>query len=210
LVRLYLDLETYRPRKEGSFVEERVISSGLLIDETPYQEDSLRIDVEPILVSEWDGFDEREIVMKMQNQVKESLMNHDFTVLCGFNILRFDVPLLLSKCVEHSLGKHDVNAKMWNDCFTIDYFQHLLVANGNRFKGLSLYNIIRVARGLSLNPPPYSTSGSSIKDLYDQHRHKEIEKHLREDLVAIRWLDLYAARRLIQTSVKEGRALFSG
>jgi len=42
MVRLYLDLETYRPKKEGSFVEERIISSGLLIDETPYQEDSLK------------------------------------------------------------------------------------------------------------------------------------------------------------------------
>jgi hypothetical protein len=35
MVRLYLDLETYRPRKEGSFIEERIISVGLLIDETP-------------------------------------------------------------------------------------------------------------------------------------------------------------------------------
>jgi hypothetical protein len=32
MVRLYFDLETYRPRKEGSFVEERIISGGLLID----------------------------------------------------------------------------------------------------------------------------------------------------------------------------------
>jgi len=31
MVRLYLDLETYRPRKEGSFVEERIISSGLVL-----------------------------------------------------------------------------------------------------------------------------------------------------------------------------------
>jgi hypothetical protein len=71
MVRLYLDLETYRPKKEGSFVEERIISSGLLIDESPYQEDSLKENLDPILLSEWDGLNECEIVRKVQDQVEE-------------------------------------------------------------------------------------------------------------------------------------------
>ncbi len=208
MVRLYLDLETYRPRKEGSFVEERIISSGLLIDETPYQEDSLKESIDPILISEWDGLSECEIVRKVQDQVREAWKTHRFAVICGFNILRFDIPLLICRCVQYSLDKHDVIAKMWNDCFTIDYFQQLLVANRNFFKGLKLEKIVEVSKKLGLKPPSHSTSGSAVKELYDQGKYKEIEEHLKQDLTIVRWLDLFGAKRLIEKSMKEGKALF--
>ena len=208
MVRLYLDLETYRPRKEGSFVEERIISSGLLIDETPFQEDSLKESIEPILINEWDGLNECQIVSKVQDQVREAMISHRFTVICGFNILRFDIPLLICKCVQHQVGKPDEVAKMWNDCFTIDYFQQLLVANRNFFKGMTLGKIVEASEKLGLKPPAYSTSGSAVKELYDQGKHKEIEKHLKQDLLTDRWLDLYGTKRLIEKSVREEKALF--
>ena len=166
------------------------------------------MDMEPILTSEWDGVCEREIVVKLQNQVKEALKNHRFAAICGFNILRFDIPLLLCKCVQYSIDKHDVLTKMWNDCFTIDYFQQLLVANKNFFKGLTLDNVVGVAKKLGLKPPLYSTSGSAIKELYEKGMHKEIEEHLKQDLTIIRWLDLFGTKRLIERSIREGKALF--
>jgi hypothetical protein len=208
MVRLYFDLETYRPKKEGAFTEERIISGGLLFDETPYFEDSLKTDVEPILFNEWDGLSEYDIVNKIQSQVKEALTNYRFTVICGFNILRFDIPLIICRCSHYLLEKQDVISKMWNNCFTIDYFQQLLVANNNYFKGMSLGKIVEVARQIGLNPPRYTASGSSVKDFYDQKRYSEIEEHLKEDLKIIRWLDLYGAKRLIEKSVKEARPLF--
>jgi len=208
MVRLYLDLETYRPRKEGSFIEEKIILGGLLIDETPYQENSLKASIDSILISEWDGLSECKIVSKVKNQVREALGNHRFAVICGFNILRFDVPLLICRCTQYSLGKHNEIAKMWNDCFTIDYFQQLLVANKNFFKGLTLERIVEVSKKLGLKPPSYYTSGSAIKELYEKGKHKEIEKHLKQDLTIVRWLDLYGAKRLIKRSIREGKALF--
>jgi DNA polymerase elongation subunit (family B) len=207
-VRIYLDLETYRIEKEDCFVKERIISCGLLIDETPYREDSLKVGIDPILISEWNGRDEREIVRQVHGQVKQARINHNFTVVIGFNILRFDIPLLICKCAQYGLDKHDQIAKMWNNCFTIDYFQQLLAANKNFFKGLSCGKIMEVSKRLSLKPPPYRTSGSEIRDLYDQGKFKEIEEHLKNDLVIVRWMDLYGAKRLIETSVKEGKALF--
>jgi hypothetical protein len=208
MVRLYLDLETYRPRKEGSFVEEKVIASGLLIDETPYQEDSLKESVDPILLTEWSGLDECGIVGKLQDQVKTSMMNHRFTVICGFNILMFDVPLLICRCVQHSLAKLDEVSKMWNDSLIIDYSQQLLVANMNLFKGTSLPRIVEVSEKLGLNPPAHSHGGNAVKDLYDQGKYAMIEEHLKQDLNVLRWIDLYGARRLIETSMKTGQALF--
>jgi len=89
--------------------------------------------IDPMLISEWNGLSEQEIVSKVQDQVREALINHRFTVICGYNILRFDIPLLIRRCVQYSLNKIDEIAKTWNDCLTIDYFQQLLVANRNFF-----------------------------------------------------------------------------
>jgi DNA polymerase elongation subunit (family B) len=208
MVRVYFDLETYRPNKEGAFTEERVISAGLLIDETPNCEDSLKTNIEPILLSEWAGLSECDIVGRVHNRIKETLANHRFTVVIGFNILRFDIPLMICRCSHHSVETHEVLSKMWNNCFTIDYFQQLLVANKNYFKGLSCSKVIEVSRQLGLKPPSYTASGGSVKDFYDQGKYKEIEEHLKEDLRIVRWLDLYGAKRLIEMSGNQGKPLF--
>lgn len=208
MVRIYLDIETYRPNKAEAFVAEKVISSGLLIDKTPYNEDSLKENVKPVLISEWDGLSEEEIVRRVQAQVEEARRDYRFVLLCGFNILKFDIPLLTCKCVHYSLAKHETIAKMWNNCFIIDYFQQLLMANKNYFKGFSLERVHKVSKKLSLKPPTYSTNGSIIKELYEQEKYKEIEEHLKQDLMMVRWLDLYGAKRLIEKSMKEQKPLF--
>jgi predicted PolB exonuclease-like 3'-5' exonuclease len=168
----------------------------------------LKENLEPILINEWDGLNECEIVRKVQDQVREEWKNHRFAVVCGFNTLRFDIPLLICRCTQYQIGKHDEIAKMWNNCFTIDYFQQLLAANKNFFKGFSLNKIVEVSKKLGLKPPPYSTSGSAVKELYDQGKYKEIEEHLKQDLMIVRWLDLFGAKRLIERSMIEGKALF--
>jgi len=115
---------------------------------------------------------------------------------------------LLCKSLQYSLGKQEVLSKMWNDCFTIDYFQQLLTANRNLFKGLKLENVVQVADSFNLKPPPCSIGGRAVKDLYEQRKWKEIEKHNEQDLNVIRWLDLYGAKRLIKISLREEKALF--
>lgn len=194
--------------RDGAFVDERIISCGLLLDESSYCEDSLKENVEFILFNEWDGLGERAIVAKVYDCANESLMEHRFTVICGFNVLRFDVPLLICKAVLYGIAKHEVVSKMWNDCFAVDYFQQLLGANGNQFKGLTLEKVAEVSKSLGFKPPLYSKPGSAIKELYEAKKYKEIEKHLKQDLKIVHWLDLYEARKLIETSVKEGKALF--
>jgi len=208
MVRVYIDLETYRPHKEDAFIDERIILGGLLIDETPYSENSLTKTIEPILLKEWGGLDERMIITRLQSYIKEALSSHRFTVICGFNILRFDIPLLLCKSTKYSLGKLEALSKMWNDCFSIDYFQQLLTANGNLFKGLRLENVVRVADSFNLKPPPCDVGGKAVKDLYDQHKWREIEKHNEQDLNVIRWLDLYGAKQLIEISTRQKKPLF--
>jgi hypothetical protein len=209
MVRIYLDLETFRPKRENAFIEEKIISAGLLIDETPYNEYSLGQKIDPVIISEWKGLNECQIVEKVQDKVKEALLTHNLTVLSGYGILRFDIPLLISRCVQNSMGDINVVTKLWHDCITIDHIQQLLAANGNSFKGASLDNVIATAKRLGLNPPPHNGDGGAMKDLYLNGKFAEIEAHLKEDLQAIRWLDLYGSRKLVEVSVQQGKRLFT-
>ena len=78
------------------------------------------------------------------------------------------------------------------------------------FKGTSLDNVVDVAKRFNLNPPEYTESGYSIRELYPQQKYKEIETHLKQDLKIIRWLDLYGIRRLTELSAMKQRPLFRG
>ena len=46
LLRLYLDVETYRPRKEDAFINEEVIAIGVIEDWTRYDPESTSIKCE--------------------------------------------------------------------------------------------------------------------------------------------------------------------
>lgn len=208
MVRLYLDLETYRPNVEEAFVNERIISAGIIVDRTSYHERSLGRDIEPVLYSEWDGLDEKAIVSEVERTIRRTCSEYRFTTIVGFNILRFDVPLLVAKSGRTSQSGLEYISKMWHDCFAIDLMQQLLVANWSRFKGAGMSNIVSTAIRLGLNPPDYPTSGAMVKDLYESGDYEGIEAHLRQDLRIIRWLDLYGVRRLTEQSVKEQRPLF--
>ncbi|MCW4006720.1 MAG: hypothetical protein NWF04_09050 [Candidatus Bathyarchaeota archaeon] len=209
IARIYLDLETYRSKKENAFVDEKIVSAGLLIDETIYHEDSLKEQIKPVFISEWDGLNECQIVTKINTVIKEVISSHKFTLIIGFGILRFDIPLLIARCTQNSLMSLNKATKMWHDCITIDHAQQLLAANGNTFKRATLDNIIATAEMLHLNPPAHKGDGGIIRELYPKGKYAEINAHLKEDLDAIRWLDLYGTRKLIEISVKEKRPLFA-
>ena len=208
MVRLYLDLETYRPNVEEAFVNERIISTGIIVDRTSYHERSLKRDIEPVLYSEWDGLDEKAIVSEVERTIRKTCSEYRFTTIVGFNILRFDIPLLVAKSGRASQSGLEYISKMWHDCFAIDLMQQLLVANWSRFKGSGMGNVVSTAIKLGLNPPDYPASGAMVKDLYKGGNYEGIEAHLRQDLRIIRWLDLYGVRRLTEQSVKEQRPLF--
>ena len=208
MARIYLDLETYRPDEDGAFIDEKIIAAGLLVDRTPYNEKSIERHIPPILYCEWNGFDEKKIISLVERQVEKALKNYRFTVVCGYNILRFDIPLLICKSIHHSKSEPSKVGRFWWEPLTIDLQQQILASNGNMFKGTNLGNVASIAKKLQLNPPDYTESGSSIRELYPEKKFKEIEKHLKQDLKIIRWLDLYGIKRLAAQSVRVKRPLF--
>jgi len=163
MVRLYLDLETYRPNVEEAFINERIITAGLAVDRTAYHERSLKRDVEPVLYSEWDGLDEKALVSEVERTVR-----------------------LVAKSGRASQSGLEYISKMWHDCFAVDLMQQLLVANMGSFKGAGLSNVVSTAIRLGLNPPDYPTSGARVKDLYEAGDYGGIEAHLRQNLRIVR------------------------
>jgi len=208
MVRIYFDLETYRPKKEGAFTDEKIIVVGLMRDETPYESGSLTRHVEPNFFSEWEEGSEKKVLLASLRFMEQMLSYHRFTVVAGFNILRYDIPLIIAKAANHKIREVDVHSKFWCDTYAIDYFQELLPANRNLFKGLKLDRIVKKARELGLEPPETYGTGEDVKKWYEEKRHDEILKHLTQDLQIVRWLDLIGAKDLIATSVRGDTPLF--
>lgn len=208
MVRIYLDIETYRPKEEGAFTDEKIVLVGLILDETPYKENSLRERAEPILFSEWPEGSEKQILMSTFKFIEQMAQTHKFTVIVGFNILRYDIPLMIVKATDHGIQKVDDISKFWYNVFTADYFQELLPANQNLFKGLRLDRIVEKAKELGVEPPEIFGTGADVKEWYEKKMYDKIEKHITQDLQIARWLDLFGAKRLIAESLRLQAPLF--
>jgi len=73
MVRIYLDIETYRPKKEDAFIHEKVIAIGILEDWTPYSPNSLNEPIEPQLFTEWELGSEKIVVEDFYKYLKGHL-----------------------------------------------------------------------------------------------------------------------------------------
>jgi len=210
MVRIYLDLETFRPNENGAFVDEKIIAAGLLIDETPHHKSSLEKELSSLLIfSEWKGQDENGIISSIENYITNTFSQNKNTIVCGYNILRFDIPLLICKSIKNCNSDPQQTGRLWWDSITVDLQQQILPLNNNRFKGTNLGNILKYAKEkYGLKPPEYSESGEAIRELYLQKKYTEIEKHLKNDLIAVRWLDLRGIREFIHLSDTKKIPLF--
>ncbi|MDG6997194.1 MAG: hypothetical protein JRN52_14845 [Nitrososphaerota archaeon] len=210
MVRLYMDVETYRPNSANAFVDEKIILIALLKDESPFTSDSLRRDPEIVTFPVDRLSSENEILKQSLKYVRDMRSQYRFVDVIGFNILRFDIPLIISKAVDSKIDSVANLSKLWNDNFSADHFQLLLPTNNRLFKGLRLDNVVKKAKELELSPKPPDPYGSSkdIKSLYDQGKTDEIVKHCVADLRIVRWLDLYGTRALLRLAVRNDTPMF--
>jgi len=143
-MRLYIDVETYRKEDEDVFAREKVIAVGVIEDWTPYRPESSEIwsgeNVTFHYFTEWSLGGEPEVILAFYDYLY-SIIKHwrsreiKFLNVVGFNILRFDIPLLIQKGVEHGAGDLAELNKLWHNTYTIDYLQTTLPFNDMRFKG---------------------------------------------------------------------------
>lgn len=194
-MRLYLDIETYRPK--SAFVNEKVIAIGLIADQTDYKPESSKIwnnEVEFKYFKEWER-DERSAVTQFYNYLKDRIEKWrrkeiEYIEVVGFNILRFDIPLLIQKGVEHGVGSLEELNSLWHNTFTRDCLQMALPLNNMRFKGLQLEYLAEMLSKKGVNVPKPYGKGKEVKSLYENKKYDEIIKHLEADLRITHIIDL--------------------
>jgi len=209
MTRLYLDIETYRKEKYDAFVNERVIAIGILEDWTRYSEESLLVTSEPEVCfrvfSEWGLESENAVIRGFYEYLNDIIAKSRFLIVTGFNILRFDISLLVQKGVEHGVDSLSDLNKLWHSIFTIDLFQVALPLNNMMFKGNTLENIVNEAKRHGINIPSTYGRGEDVPKWYEEGKYDEIEEHLKADLKIIRYIDLTntIVKVLVKRSFKE-------
>lgn len=197
MVRLYLDIETYG----DAFTDGKIILVGSLEDWTSYEERSLEItsgpNVEYWSFSEWELGSEQQVIERFYDYLYDLMEEARFLVVIGYNILRFDIPLLIQKGAKYGINSIENLNKLWHELLIIDLFQVTLPLNNMKLKGHSFENLVKLAEELGLKIPdkPYGT-GKDVQKWYEERRYEDIEKHNEIDLRITRALDLQISRFL--------------
>jgi len=188
-VRLYIDVETYRRRDEDAFVNEKVIAVGVLEDIAgPVPESPSKCggkDGVFRFFTEWDCGSERELILAFYKYLRELVEQWRsgairFIEVIGFNILRFDIPLLVEKGVKYGAGSLAELNKLWYDTFTIDYLQASLPFNKMRFKGLTLRYLAEKAQEAGVKVPEAYGIGEDVRKWYENEEYNKIIEHLKK------------------------------
>lgn len=207
MVRIYLGIETYRPKDGDSFLEERIIAIGFTEDRSPYSERIFDRYYKTQLLTEWEEKSEKQLILKFY----EIMQNLDarYIVIMGHNILRFDLPLLIQKLSEFK--KIEILNLFWHHrVYVMDFLQQLLPYNDFRFYKLSLANVVELAKKIEISYAPEPLEiGKKIREYYENNEYIKIEQHLSRNLTATRWLyQTLAIKKMIDYSTKKEKPLF--
>ncbi|MEM2197232.1 MAG: ribonuclease H-like domain-containing protein [Sulfolobales archaeon] len=186
-IRIYLDVETYRPEKKLDFTGEDIILVGLLHEEKE----------EPVFFENFERDKEKEMLEDLYAYLRELDIKH--VEIIGFNILRYDIPLIISKTLKHGIVKEvlepaeqgheaELISKFWHDMYIIDLQQVLLPLNNMFFKGLRLDNIPQKLPKCEIRSQRIR-DGKEIKKWYEMRKYDKIKKKNKEDLMIMR--DIY-------------------
>jgi len=202
-MKLYLDIETKRPHEDSAFIEEEIIVIGVIED---LDEQTKRFKFFPLWDTEInnEGKLVREFYKYLGNVRKHAKkQKQDKTiVIVGFNILRFDIPLLIQKGFKYKIDSLGGLNKFWHDMLVIDYEQASLPFHDMRFEGLKLDTLIGKAKAIGLNIEERYGSGEDVVKWFENKEYDKIIKHLKADLEAVRVIDQHY-RRFYSTLAKE-------
>ncbi len=173
MVMIYLDIETISTGKNIS-IEDKIIIIGA------------DVEGEKKFWKIWDYKKEEEVVGRFYDFLEEELKKGTVWII-GFNILRFDVPLLFYKGLR--LKGSEV-FEIWRDCYVEDMRQELLPLNNFKFKGLSADNVCRALRELlkeeiergEIEISEIKHKGYEVPEFYNKGEYDKIIEHLSSDI----------------------------
>ena len=164
MVIAYLDIETYSPGIVPSFNDKIILIS--------YKESGGTL----IMLKAWDS-DEKSMLLEFYDLLRDRLKTERTLTIIGFNILRFDLPMLACRLCFYDIDQLENILEIFRVIYWIDLRQCLLPFNNYRFKGLCGDG---VAKKFGIEPPKYSNR--IIKNFYEKKEYEKIEEHSLSDM----------------------------
>lgn len=174
---LYFDIETWSPSKELKPSECKIIT-------IQYKD----IDDDLIILKEWES-DEKTILKQFYEYFSNLLESERSVFLVGFNLLRFDIPVLIYRLVKNEIDTYENVLDKFQKPFTTDLRQALLPFNDMRHKGL---NAEAISEKLGLESPPHKNF--EIPKMYENKEYDKIVEHIEGDMSFLNNLS-YVIRR---------------
>ena len=160
--RIFFDIETYSPHASGPRVCDKVISIAYKIGDSGV-----------VVLKEWE-LGEREALTRFLDLIQ----SQDKPNIIGHNILRFDIPVIVCRSVENSLGRLEEVFSVFRESYGIDLIQCLLPSNRMYFRGL---NLAACAERLGISLA--SENSALIQELYEKGEYEKIIHHNVEDVL---------------------------
>ncbi len=175
---LYLSVQSFR--MPLNYVNEKVILITAL--EEGKEEDKL------VKFSEWElGSEEKVIkafydyfkdkVYKLRSERLEEIVGKgksERLFITGYNVLVYDIPLLIQKGVEYKVDSIGSLNELWYSNYILDLYQVMIHVNRMKFSGLKLGEI---KKRFSLELPALKGSGSKVPKYYKKKDYGKIEEY---------------------------------
>ena len=176
MVVTYLDIETFS--KDGPSFNDKIILIAL------YNSSSREL----LLFKEWES-SEKEILKCFYDKLEEYLNQYRYFIIVGFNIFRFDIPMLTFRAIKHNVRTLNEILELWRRCYTMDIRQICLLFNNLRFRNLRLENMPVIlgeyAKELNIKLERIKFSSSDIEKLYIEGKYDEIVEHTTTEIALI-------------------------
>lgn len=169
MVIIYLDIETFSEKKELKIGHMKII---LINFKEVFSKENIKITI----LKEWES-SEKDILKQFYNHFQLLLKTEKTVWVIGFNILRFDVPVLINKLVNHSIASLPQVLEFFRNIYITDLRQCLLPFSKFRFKNLSTN---KIAEKLQIKKPKYDNK--EIRKFYTEKNYGKIEEHSYSDI----------------------------
>lgn len=192
MLKIFFDIERYKPAREKDFINEKIIAIGYAIVKNLDRVVERIHDYPKItILTEWTHGSEYDIVRRFYNIILRENLNYKTIELIGFSILKFDIPILIQKVVDYKIAKLPVvNKKIFKDSIILDLHPISVLLNKMRLKGSSLdMTVDKIALDDEILPKINTReNGAIVHRLYEEGNYERIETHLINDVKKTIWL----------------------
>ena len=192
---LFLDIETYISKGDGN--------SAL----NPYKDDSKVLVIsfsyyggfkppakaqvrEPVFLKEWES-SEKEILAAFYNFLKKTMKTDPYLKICGFNILKFDIPYLFGRMNSQNIaGKEELYDLLFRP-FGIDLMQLSAIISEKTKKHGQLWGANHKETSAFFKLQVKEGTGADVSAFYDKKEFGKIMKYCQEEFNLEQMLDAF-------------------